>query len=71
MYHSLINPNHSILFGMSIWDNLYYDERPIGMDTGDLFIPFHTEWSTVYFDICYSSVFELETFLHIVMTDEM
>ena len=50
MNHLLINPNQSRSFDISVWYNPYDYEHPICIDTGDLFIPFHNEGSTVFFD---------------------
>ena len=71
MDHSLINPNQSSSFGILVWGNPYDAQRPICIETGDLFIPFQTEGLTIFFDTHYTSDFELETCPHIVMNDEM
>ena len=57
MDHLLINPNKSISFGISVWDNPCDDKRPICIDTRSLLLPFHTEGSNRFFNAHYPSDF--------------
>ena len=48
--HSLINPNQIRAFGIDVWDNPYDTERQFGIVTDEVFIPFETDGTTIYFD---------------------
>ena len=50
MEHLLIHTNKSRFFGISVWENPYDAEYPIGIYTRDFFIPFQPEGSTIFFD---------------------
>ena len=50
MDHSLINPNQIRAFGIALSDDPYDKSRPFGIDHEDVFIPFSTQGSTVFFD---------------------
>ena len=59
MYHLLINPNQLRPFGILVWDNPYDSECTIDIYTGEFFIQFQTEGSTIFFDTHFTSDFEL------------
>ena len=50
MDHSLINPNQIRHYGIPVSDDAYDGGREFGIDHEDIFIPFETEGSTVFFD---------------------
>lgn len=68
--HSLINPNQIRHFGIPVSDDPYDKSRSFGIDHEDLFIPFHTAGSTVYFDSYVPTDEEIEKYPHIVLTDD-
>ena len=67
--HSLINPNQIRHFGIPVSDDPYDRSRQFGIDHEDLFIPFSTTGSTVYFDSYMPTIEEIERFPHIVLSD--
>ena len=69
MQHSLINPNQIRHFGLPVSDNPYDESKRLGIDHDELFIPFQTEGSAVYFESHVPTDDELETCPHIVLTD--
>ena len=50
MDHSLINPNQIRHHGIPVSDDAYDGGCQFGIDHEDIFIPFNTEGSTVFFD---------------------
>ena len=67
--HSLINPNQARHYGIPVSDNPYDRDKPFGIDHEDVFIPFQTQGSKVYFDTCIPTNDELNDLPHIVLTD--
>ena len=67
--HSLINPNQSRHYGIPVSDNPYDSDKQLGIDHEDVFIPFGTSGSMVYFDSCVPSDEELEILPHVILTD--
>ena len=49
--HSLFNQNQIRSFGNPVWDNPFDDlnQRPLGMELRELFVPFHTKGTKLYF----------------------
>ena len=70
MDHSLINPNQIRSYGISVSDDPYDKSRPFGIDHEDIFIPFQTKGSAVYFDSFVPSDSDLERCRHIMLTDD-
>ena len=66
--NTLINPNQVRSFGYSLCDDPWDPNRPLGLDTEDLFIPFAADGSTLYFDSRVPSSWELENLPTIVLT---
>jgi hypothetical protein len=48
--HSLINPNQIRVTGIPVCDDPYDRYRHLGIDMGDIHIPFQAEGSTIYFN---------------------
>jgi hypothetical protein len=71
MDHSLINPNQIRAFGIALSDDPYDKSRPFGIDHEDVFIPFSTQGSTVFFDTFVPSDQDMERCRHIVLTSDM
>ena len=69
MDHSLINPNQIRHFGIAVSDDSYNSSRDLGIDHDDVFIPFLTQGSTVFFETYVPSDEELESHPHIILTD--
>ena len=69
MDHSLINPNQIRHFGIPVSDNTYDGTQDFGIDHEDIFIPFETKDSTVFFESYVPSDDDLENCPHIVLTD--
>ena len=69
MDHSLINPNQIRHFGIPVSDNAYDGASDFGIDHEDLFIPFETKGSVVFFETYVPSDHDLEHNPHIVLTD--
>lgn len=68
--HSLINPNQIRHFGIPVSDDPFDRSRQFGIDHDELFIPFSTSGSTVYFESFLPTNEELEQCKHIVLTDD-
>ena len=68
MDHSLIIPNQIRHHGIPISDNNYYSNRDLRIDHSDVFIPFLTQGSTVFFNTHVLSDNELKAYLHIAFT---
>ena len=49
MDHTLINPNQIRMFGYAVSDDPFDYSRPFGISHDDLFIPFDTEGTAVFF----------------------
>ena len=69
MCHSLINPNQIRHHGIPVLDNPYDGDRDFGIDYDDMFVPFKTEGSTVYFDTFVPIDSKLNTCPRIILTD--
>ena len=72
MKHSLINPNQCRKFGIDLCDDPYDPHRSLRLldnDTG-ITIPFVTKGSTVLFCTHAPSQTELDTCLHVVLTND-
>ena len=70
MDHSLINPNQIRHFGIPVSDNAYDGTRDLGIDHDDVFIPFETQGSTVFFFETFVPLDDdIERSSHIVLTD--
>lgn len=50
MDHSLINPNRIRMFGYKVNDDPFNHDRPFGIDHPDVFVPFDTEGTTIFFN---------------------
>ena len=70
MDHSLINPNQIRHFGIPVSDNPYDRSKQLGIDHEQVFIPFLTEGSAVYFETHVPSDEDLESYPHVVLTDD-
>ena len=68
--HSLINPNQIRHFGIPVSDDPYDPNRELGIDHEELFIPFLTKGSTIYFESRVPTTHELEHCTYIVLTDD-
>ena len=64
------HPNQIRHFGIPVSDDPYDGSRPFGIDHENLFIPFETDGSTVFFDSYVPSDEELEQSPHIILTDD-
>jgi hypothetical protein len=51
--HSLINPNQIRVTGIPVCDDPYDQYRHLGIDLGEMYIPFQTEGNTIYFNSRY------------------
>ena len=71
MDHSLINPNQIRAFGISVSDDPFDKTRPFGIDHEDIFIPFMTQGSTVFFNSFVPSDEIMARCRHIVLTSDM
>ena len=65
MPNSLINTHQIRAFGLSLCDDPWDPNREIGMDTGELFVPFYTEKWNVLFESRVPSEWELNN-LHVI-----
>jgi len=70
MDHSLVNPNQIRVTGFPVSDDPFDDTRGFGIQTPNLFIPFKTDGTTVYFDTEVPTEQEILECPHIVMTDD-
>ena len=69
MDHSLINPNQIRHFGIPVSDNAYDGTQDLGIDHEEVFIPFETQGSTVFFETFVPSDDDIERSPHIVLAD--
>ena len=69
MDHSLINPNQIRKYGIPVCDDPFDRDRDFGISHDDLFIPFDTAGSTVFFETYCPSDEELQSCQHIELTD--
>lgn len=70
MDHSLINPNQIRITGIDVCDNPFDRNTRLGIDHEDVFVPFRTQGSTVYFESFVPSEDDLHDYPHIVLTDD-
>ena len=66
---SLINPNQIRHFGIPVLDNPHDRSKQLGIDHEQVFIPFLTKGSAVYFETHMPSDEDLESYPHVVLTD--
>lgn len=71
MDHSLINPNQLRAFGVPVWDNPFDPDHQMGIEHGELLIPFQTAGSTVFCTTHYPSDEELESCQQLVLSSDM
>ena len=69
MDHSLINPNEILMMGMPVYDNPFDNNWNFGIDK-NVFIPFKTDGTTVYFDPRVPTQCEITECTHIITTGE-
>ena len=69
MDHSLINPNQIQSYGIPVCDDPYDKARDFGISHDDLFLPFDTCGSTVFFETFVPSDDDLINSTQIVLTD--
>ena len=69
MDHFLYNPNQIRHFGTPVSDDPYDNTRSLGIDHSELFIPFHTEGCTIFFDFFLATDEDIDSDPHIVLTD--
>ena len=67
--HSFIDPNQIHSYDIPVSDDLFDMARKFGINTDELFIPFLTGESTIYFESHVSLDDELEYCSHIKLTD--
>jgi hypothetical protein len=68
--HSLINPNQIRVTGIPVCDDPYDRHRHLGIDLGDVQIPFYTEGSTIYFNSRVPMKGELDDCQYLTLTDD-
>jgi hypothetical protein len=68
--HSLINPNQIRVTGIPVCDDPYDQYRYLGIDMGDIHIPFQADGSTIYFNSRVPTKEELETCPYLTLTDD-
>jgi hypothetical protein len=71
MDHSLINVNQIRVTGIPVCYDPYDWYQTIGIDLEEIFIPFHTEGNTLYFNSCFLSDEDLEKCPYLVLTDDI
>ena len=70
--HSLLNPNQIRMHGIPLWDNVFDPNHPeIGLDLGDLFIPFKTKGTKLLFSTRAPTEKELQECPHIHLTSRV
>ena len=70
MDHSLINPNQIRHFGIPVSDNPYDRLKQLGIDHKQVFMPFLTKGAAVYFETHVPSDEDLESYPHVLLTDD-
>jgi hypothetical protein len=61
MSNSLINPHQLRAYGLSVCDDPWDPNRALGIETGDIFIPFHTQGPNLFFESRSPTTRELDT----------
>ena len=69
--HSLFNQNQIRKYKIPLWDNPFDAQRPLGIETDQLFIPFETSGTKVQFQCRAPTSFELEECPHIELTSKV
>ena len=71
MEHTLLNPNQIRSFGHEVQDNPFADS-PMGITVKDIFLPFTSQGTTIYFESCKPTEQELQTCrkLHLTSSHE-
>jgi hypothetical protein len=67
--HSLINPNQIRVTGIPVCDDPYDRHRHLGIDLGEIQIPFQTEGNTIYFSSRVPTEEELDNHQYLTLTD--
>ena len=70
MYHSLINPNQIQMIGISVSDELFDENRKLGISYKKFFIPFQNYGTTVYFYLRAPTQHKTMEWNHIITTVE-
>ena len=70
MDHTLINPYQIRHYGISVSDNPFDDDKPFGIDHEEVFVPFSTSGTMVYFESFYPTKDQMERCPLIVLTSE-
>jgi hypothetical protein len=68
--HSLINPNRIRIMGIPVCDDPYDRHRYLGINLGEIHIPFQTEGNTIYFTSRVPTKEELEDCQYLTLTDD-
>jgi hypothetical protein len=68
--HSLINPNQIRVTGIPVFDNPYDQHQHLGIDLGNVHIPFQTEGSMIYFSSRVPTKEELDNCQYLMLTDD-
>ena len=70
MDHTLINPNQIRNYGVNVSDNPFDFDKPFGIDHEDVFVPFMSSGTTVYFDSFYPTDEQLDNERFVTLTSE-
>ena len=66
--HSLLNPNQIRAYHVKVNDNPFNETDPIGMDYDDIYVPFNTKGTLVYFESRVLMDWEIKHLPHIHIT---
>ena len=69
--HSLLNPNQIRKYNIPLYDNPFDNGRPFGIDAPDMFIPFNTTGTKIFFNSHSPTQHELDTCVHIHLTSKV
>ena len=68
MSNSLINPHQLRAYGLSVCDDPWDPNRALGIETGDVFIPFHTQGPNLFFESRSPTTRELDTLPEVLVS---
>ena len=70
MDHTLVNPNQIRHYGVSVSNNPFDEDKLFGIDHDEVFVPFSTSGTTVYFESFYPTQDQMENCPLVILTSD-